>query len=259
MHLQHLSDAEYFALPHVNRSVIYDAWKRSPAHSRVGIQSTPAMDFGTAVHRLMLQPEEFQKSYGVLKDDWVSKSARPKTTKKWKEAEAKTPGVTLITPKEYEEYNACLQSGYEHPRASNLLSDSSAEREVTTTWTDDYTGLDLKAKYDLISEVHGWIADIKTTRDASPGSFSKSAANFGYVFQAAFYLQQVPSYDYYIIAIETAPPYLTAVYQFNPDDMQHGQRQVAEALEQYAHCVNENDWHGYPDDVQTLEMPGWWA
>ena len=260
METKYLTDEEYFDLPHLNRSVIWDAYKRTPAHSLVGISSTPAMDFGKAVHRLILEPEVFSKSYGVLVDDWVAKSARPRTTKKWKEAQAKVgDDVILVTKKEYDAYQECLRSAYDHPFASNLLSDSSAEKEVTTTWTDEFTGLDLKAKIDLISTVQGYIVDIKTTKDASPTSFARSAANFGYPFQAAFYTQQFQTFDYYIVAIETAPPYATAVYKFSKDDLDHAKSQVAEALEQYASCVKENYWHGYSDDVEELTMPGWWS
>ena len=255
------TDDEYFDLPHYNRSVIWDAYKRTPAHSKIGITSTAAMDFGTAVHRMILQPEVFQKSYGVLDEDWVRESKKPKATKKWKEAQAKLEkdGVTLLTQKEYDQYSACLTSAYDHPFASNLLSDSSADREVVTTWTDDFTELDLKCKYDLISTVGGYVADVKTTKDASPEGFARSAANFGYPFPAAFYLQTCPDYDYYIIAIETSPPYPTAVYTFPKEVMSHARVQLSEALDRFSSCVSSDIWHGYSDAAEELEMPGWWS
>ena len=256
-----MTDEEYFDLPHYNRSVIWDAYKRTPAHSKIGITPTAAMDFGTAVHRMILQPDTFNKAYGILDDDWVRESKKPKATKKWKEAQAKVEkdGVTLITQKEHNQYNACLTSAYDHPFASNLLCDSSASREVVTTWTDDFTELDLKCKYDLISTVGGYVADVKTTKDASPEGFARSAANFGYPFQAAFYLQTCPDYDYYIIAIETSPPYPTAVYTFPKEVMSHARVQVSEALDRFSSCVSSDIWHGYSDAAQELEMPGWWA
>jgi hypothetical protein len=87
----------------------------------------------------------------------------------------------------------CIASVSQHPMAKNLLYDASSLIEHTGFF--EIEGTPCKVRPDLYnSKDSGIVLDLKTTIDASPKGFAKSVRQYGYLFQAAWYMTALASY-----------------------------------------------------------------
>jgi hypothetical protein len=122
--------------------------------------------------------------------------------------------------------------------------------------------MDCKTRFDLCSH-HDWVYDLKTTGDASPESFSRDIARYGYHIQAYFYLKAYKAAfgktakGFRFIAAEKKYPYAVAVYEASPAMIQRGGDLVEDALERLAECKASDCWPSYSDEVETIELPTW--
>jgi hypothetical protein len=127
----------------------------------------------------------------------------------------------------------------------------------------------LKVRPDAISRAHSVIIDLKTTADGSYSGFQKSIQNFYYHMSAAMYLEGVNqckpllnelghfAYTKFVfICVESAPPYLTSVYELSPEYIDIGKALYRRALHDLRRG-QEQEWPGYPDEVRIIEPPPW--
>lgn len=151
-----------------------------------------------------------------------------------------------------------------HPLAGRMCE--SSEREVAFTWRDDGTGIDCRARLDMLRLRAGSaaIVDLKSTEDPSPHEFARSAARYGYHRQAAFYSRPIreivgaaPMFCF--VAVRSTPPHEVAVYRLTPEDIAAADKQVDRALRQLAACVETNTWAAPWESptAQTLNLPRW--
>ena len=75
---------EYLKIPALNHSTLVHALKSRKSLRRAiveGIEPTPAMQFGTQYHELILEPEEFEKRFCLLSlSMWAGPFASSSTT-----------------------------------------------------------------------------------------------------------------------------------------------------------------------------------
>jgi len=74
------------------------------------------------------------------------------------------------------------------------------------------------------------------------------------------YLEGVNSHletfpDFLFIASEKEPPYATAIYKLDKMTAAEGSNLFHDALQKYKLCKERNDWPGYGDEIQTIEIP----
>ena len=103
------------------------------------------------------------------------------------------------------------------------------------------------------------LIDLKTTRDAGPG-FERSVRQYRYHVQAAFYgdgMGGMEERPMVFIAVETEAPYLVSCNIIGPDSLSAGRDAYRRNLETYAKCVETNTWPGYPETLQTVNIPDW--
>jgi hypothetical protein len=107
------------------------------------------------------------------------------------------------------------------------------------------------------------VPDFKSADDASPAAFRRSAANFGYHRQAAWYLRLVAALGissdaaFVFVVQETTPPYLASINQLDDDAMLIGDAEMTQALDIYAECTVTGDWYGYDREVNVVSLPRW--
>jgi exodeoxyribonuclease VIII len=234
---------------------------KSPAHYIASLSDprvpTPAMLFGTAVHAAALEPEAFDSKYGVL-------PAGDGRTKLVKEARAawmeENPGVIPITPEDGYHAAHMATALREHVRLAPLFK--GGQPEVVMEWEDPITGMPCKGRADLWSPTHNIILDIKTTQDASPDEFGRSAGKMGYFRQAAFYVDGMYEAagltkrpDFIIAAVEKVPPYAVQVYVLDDNAMAAGRDAYLRALEVARDCEEAEKWPGYSEEVSVLTIP----
>lgn len=232
---------------------------------------TPAMLLGTALHTAVLEPLRFTRCACVP-------PAVDRRTKAGKEAYQQwldTTGPDAIIL-DLEDYNAVLAAHASIIAAGGLDMAGEGNSEVSVYWEEQIraTHLACKARLDWLGYSRhsdrkaGLIIDIKTTRDASPHAFARSAASYGYIHQAAWYMRaakrlhqdgQGPSVtDYLIIAVEMDAPHAVGLYKIAEADLAAADDENMAMLARWARAIEDDDFPGPTNgEVQTLCVPQW--
>lgn len=262
--IKNLPYGAYEARSGVRQSFLYRMLTHTPAHARAHAQAkhkpSPEMRFGTLCHSLILEPETFDKRYQV------GGPINPKTgkafgtdTKAWEAFEAGLPpGQTIISAEDHERAKRVRDAVLEHPKVRRLLE--GAEHEVSYFWTDQESGVDCKARPDAISRL-GIFADLKITQDVRAFVWQKAIHERGHHFQAAFYLdghrqvQGGKAVPWVWICAEPEEPFGVKVYEIAPRLLRQGLVEVGRALALYKTCSESNEWPGYSEDIEVIDVP----
>ncbi|MFH2076114.1 MAG: PD-(D/E)XK nuclease-like domain-containing protein, partial [Pseudomonadota bacterium] len=237
----------------------FDTWRRTIN------QPTEAMEFGTAFHLALLEPELFNDRVTV-KPDRISR----RYGKEWDAFLAENQGKIILV-REHAYYGWNLLMGMmeslerpQHTTARQLLRAQSRIIEKSVFW--DHHGVMLKCRPDVdIPEIETLI-DLKSCADASADGFGKAAANLGYDIQAALYLagvnQAAPDAfyrDFLFVCVEKEPPHAIAVRTTPDEMMEAGKHKIRTAIDRYREYEAAGQWSGYPDEPEPLIWPRWAA
>lgn len=253
----------YWTHPGVSQSQLRDL-ARSPMHyyakhvaRTAPVEETAAMRFGSALHMAVLEPEDYAKRYVV--QDWDART----TAGKARRDSVIASGATVLGSDDAETIRAMAAALRNDPLASIILS-ARSHTEHPIEWEDETTGILCKARPDAVVTLNGRtsIVDLKTTADASPESFAKSIADFGYAVQGAMYLDGWraavgPADSFTFIAVEKGAPYAIGVYELDADSIERGRAKRTELLDKLATCRAENKWPGYAPAM--IGLPRWAA
>lgn len=210
-----------------------------------------AFDFGSVVHELALGT-----GGGIVEidaPDWRTKAA--KEARDAARGEGKTPLLT----KDLVVARAAVDALMAHPTANTLLT-AEGRSEVTVVW--EQAGTMRRARIDRLRDGDPVIAvDLKTTRSAEPRAFSKSAYNFGYHHQAAWYLDGLMANgidaEFVIVAVESDPPHLVTTHQFDAEMLDVARRLNESAAATWRQCREADEWPGYSPEMQLIQLPAW--
>lgn len=243
------------------KTAAHFAWDRE--HGR---PDTRDLDFGRVAHaRVLGRGTDVAVIVGTGKDKNAWRTAADKAAV----AKAKAAGKTPIRWRDHQEIEQMAAALRAHATAGPLLA-RSGRHEAVGVWQDPDTGVWCRLMADFLPDVPDGarvlIVDYKTTKDASPGEFAKSSANYGYDQQADWYSAGVAALDprdehplFVLIAQEKTPPYLvTANYQ-SEQALDRGRHRNRGARALYRRCVDTGTWPGYPVDPVELHLPGWAA
>ncbi|MBQ8823965.1 MAG: PD-(D/E)XK nuclease-like domain-containing protein [Ruminococcus sp.] len=254
-----MTNAEYHAHSAISKSDL-DLIHRSPAHwiykKNNPNKQTPEMLFGSAVHKMVLEPETFFDEFVVAPEvDKRTKSGK----EEWNSFLEESKGKTVITNDILIKSKDIAESISHHVSARQLLTGGCAE--TSHFWTDERTGMQCKCRPDYLRS--GFCVDLKTTQNASEESFQKSAYKYRYYLQAYWYLHGLKQCgidyaDYFtLIAVEKEPPYGIATYYVDEDMLQLGKIEADEDLDRICECMKNNYYSGYPEQLQCLGLPSW--
>jgi len=248
-----ISNADYHADPAISASQLktvmqspYHYWSRYLDPDRVAMAPTAAMRFGSLAHCAVLEPDELSKRYQLAPD---------RRTKEGKAAvvEMAAAGIEAVSEADMVLAVNMAVAVHGHPTAGALLQSGQAEQSFW--WDDIATGMRCKCRPDWFDGTT--IVDLKTCQDASPTGFAKAVANFGYSIQAAHYLAGTLATRFIFVAVEKTAPYAIGVYELNTEALIHGSIARHNALQRIQDCRAINEWPGYTDGIQTLQLPGW--
>lgn len=265
---------EYARVPAVNRGSLMQMMK-SPAHFRSHelaprvVAPNPAMQHGSLVHVLALEPHLFADIYRVGPD------VASKALKEWKDAVKVEPDKEWITPAQHELALAQAHVIVRVPELDELLMRSTTWIEVSCFWRDDVTGLWLKCRADVMALVgiegedsYGWVVvDLKTTGSAAPDKFARSVIEYGYAEQCVLYSAGVaeatgiPVHKFIIAASETDAPHVCELYELKARWQLSAAQRCRDAIDRIAQCRRTGEWPSYfPDGgVHELDAPAWYA
>ena len=230
-----------------------DQFRKSPAHFRAwqdGVtknESSPALEFGTAVHMAILEPELFALNYTLFTGD-----RRNKDGKMAYEAVIAS-GKIPLNQEQWDNITGAAAAVHAHPAAAPLLNGIQTE----VSCFDNWMGVKVKARIDGLGK--DYIIDVKTTQDASPIAFGKSCAQFRYHVQAAWYRQITGIQRFVFIAVEKEAPYGVACYELDEQAINLGIDIIEEQLRTFIECEQLNSWPCYSSQIQSLSLPAWAA
>lgn len=244
-----------------------NAMARSPAHCRRLIDEPLDSDtllLGTATHAAILEPQTFEKRF-MYSPPGDGRTKAVKDARADAQIVAASRNLKLLPDDFRDKISGMAEAVRSHPAARALLDRvQAAERSIF--WRErEYGDLLCKARLDGWCPSIGTIIDIKTTTDASPDEFARSAWTFGYWRQAEFYRRAanvalMPAVNSIIIAVEKEPPYVVAVYRVPPEALEAADQSIDRLMTKYALCVETGEWPGYSRDVEDLNLPAWaWA
>lgn len=241
-------------LKHYGKSPAHflEAWRNPP-------EQTPAMLLGSALHCLALEPDRFWDRYAVAPDcDKRTKAGRETLAA----FAATNAGKDILSAEQYEQALGMSAALRKDGSTADKVLALCEHREDTIHWTDPLTDLPCKGVIDAWG--NGFALDIKTTDDASGKGFSRTAANYQYHGQAAFYMDGLAANGravkgFLFLVVEKTPPFGVQTFMCSSDMLISGRLLYQRLLEKHAECCAAGEWPGYPDEVVSLDLPGWAA
>lgn len=215
-----------------------------------------AFDLGTAVHTAVLGAGaayvEYPKEH-LTKGGNVSTRAE---TVAWA-AEQRKAGLAPVTEDQAKAVVQMKDAVMAHPLARKLFE---REGHAEVSIFDEYMGVRRRGRFDRLPDEGGIAIDLKTTEDASPAAFARSAAKYGYHIQRGHYLDILKratgrELDMLFVTVEKSAPYLVAVHRLDQEFADMGEAEALEAVDKYRRCMESGEWPGYPDGINELKPP----
>lgn len=206
-----LSDAEYRRLRRVSNSDLTRL--RDWLFGRERVLNARAVALGRAVHERVLEPHKSgQLGPGVLPDQVDALSRR-------------------------------LQAHGPFQRYAQA-----SEKECVQLFTDPDTGLDCKARLDLVYR-NSTVLDVKTTSCRSYEAFVQTCYEYDYDRQAAFYLDSVRAREFIFVGVQKVEPF--NIYWFDASAesgfIDYGRRKYKRLLHTWKELSYDtfegNTWH----------------
>jgi len=246
-----ISNADYHAHPALGSTSLKTLATRTPAHyqwDKTRHKHSDAFTIGTAAHSLILENDTSGIEV-VAADNWLTKAAKEA------KAEALAAGKQPLLIKEMAQVVAMRDAVMAHPEAAKLFTGHRPEASVF--W--DENGQQLKCRPD--AWLPGQLVDLKTTINADPREFGKTAYNFGYHQSAAHYIDGVKTatgetLPFTFVLVEKTAPYLVSVVQLDPEAIEMGRALNERAKRIHAECTASGHWPGYPT-AEPISLPMW--
>ena len=186
----------YFSYPAVSNSML-SAFERKIFNMYVP-KLEHTYEFGSIAHQLILEPHR----------------------------ELLAP--ELVTETEMESIYEMCEAAKRNRQLSWLCQFS--RKEVEVFWQDETTGLPLKSKLD-ISYKNLIISDLKTTSSKTEKAFRSSMIKFGYLRQAAYYLDSVQGKRFVFFAIQKHAPFNVFQVELTREEIATGRKQYRKLLD----------------------------
>ena len=227
-----------------------DKIDKSPAHYLESKQNpkeqTAAMAFGSALHCAVLTPELYESEYCIaLKCDRRTKDGKAA----WQQFVDESAGKVVIEAESAGKVELMKKAIFSHPLASSLLKNGEAEQSFF--WTDPRTGLLCKCRPDYLRNDKICI-DLKTASSAEYFDFQRSAYNFRYHVQGAFFIDGIFHAtgmlcgEFVLIVIETEPPFGIMVFILDEDAIKTGRVTYQQDLDTIV------DWQEHPEFYESV-------
>jgi hypothetical protein len=238
----------------------YYYWAMHLNPDRPERKATPQMDFGSAFHLFICEPEKFDLECAVEPEKKVLKYDGEEEYRAYKLEceELARSGKLILSSAEFETLKEMKAALTRDSRIEGLIE--GAEVEKSFFWQDKETGLYLKSRPDLLHT--NMIVDVKTCADASPRAFSAAIADYWYHVQAAMVQDAVLATEgrmiesFIFVGCEKKYPFNTCVYLLEEDSIKKGREKYKEILPLLKHSLEHNDWPDF--EIQSIGLPGWY-
>jgi len=257
-----MNNSEYDKAEGIRRSELFTIINKTPMHflyeSMNSKEDTPALAFGRAVHKAILEPESFFDEFveGIIVDRRTKEGRQ-----RYEEFVGSVGDKEVVSPSDMETLRDMRAVIERDPLASAFLT---GEHEKAFFWTDSATGEKCKVRLDCISEVDGkkYIVDYKTTDSCDQKAFERSVRKYGYKFQSGMYREgyfqnTFEDVGFAFVAQEKTAPYAVRVFICSDDFMDEGYSLYREAIGILHECKVKNHYWGYEGpDNEVAELVG---
>ena len=257
-----ITNAEYHGSGELSRSTAWSLLQSCPAKVRYDMNnrkpSSPALIIGSGFHTATLEPEKLDDEFAVKPSEIDGQGPR---TKHYKEAfeimQKSEPDKQWLAPADYDLILEMAGSALDNPVLRHYMAD--IDKVVEGTGYFEMEGAKCKVRPDLYIPGAGVVIDLKSTQDASNRGFTKSVRQFGYLFQACWYMHALrllgeKPKQFVFIAVEKTAPYATAAYTIKESDINKQFSNMERACQLWATCQSSGIWPGYSDMVETLDL-----
>ena len=262
-----MTELEYNQAEGIRRS---DLWKMEDSPEKYKwflehpIEQTPAMAFGSACHKMVLEPEDFSAEYVIAPQ--VDKRTK-EGKEEWARFELESAGKTPLKIDEVIQMEDMVMALNRCPLAKKMIF-GKGEAEVPFFWTDPDTGEKCKVKLDrLVKYNRRWyVIDYKTTQCAETNRFNSDMWKLGYYMQAAMYTEGVMRAKklrkrpgFLFVAQEKKAPYSVNVIEVSEEVMKAGDAKFHQLLDKLHACKVIDKWPGYmtSDVPNDAFVPTW--
>ena len=257
-----ITNGEYHAGPGVSKSQLDDIaispavykWKKNaPVHK----DKLAALDMGTALHCLLLEPDEFKHRF-IVAPEFNRRTNAGKAAEKEFLEECLFTGKTVMTFEEGEKLQIMRESVFAHEDARWLL-EQEGHSESSIYWTDSETGEQCRIRPDKYLTNLPVVLDVKKTADID--RFSTHAEEFRYYVQDAMYSEaynitfnERPDFLFLIVSeTVSAGRYPVRVQLLEDEWKAAGFEEWHKNLRKFNQCKVNNDWH----DMTPISRPYW--
>ncbi len=226
----------------------------SPAHLLADLtrrRHSKAMDWGTALHALVLEPASAMDVIAICPD--------PMTTARGKAFTAANEDRVVLSMTEWLELQVAartvLDTVFRGRPFYRFVEEGKVEHSIY--YTDPTTGIRCRTRPDLFHPEFTF--DIKSTRYNSASSFQRDAVDLHYDLQAFMYSyarvqlegEATQSKPFVFVPVESQSPHTVYFRPAGENFLANGARKYVKALSLYAACSKVDHW---PTKSAELEM-----
>lgn len=232
------------------------AWHAHPKlNPNFRAKQADKFDLGQYAHAMLLEDDR-SKLVVVEADDWRTKAA-----KETRDA-ARASGKVALLARHVDAVFNMVTAAKEFIANSEIADEwKHADSEVTAV-AIDHSGAVLRCRYDRISKSRRFIADYKSTEDASPDTFSRQITRMGYHIQDAFYrriaqINGVVGPRFVFLAQSVEAPHECSLHACDPALQEIAEAEVQRAIDLWRECMKAKNWPSYGGRIHYA-MPTTW-
>ncbi|KKF37801.1 PD-(D/E)XK nuclease-like domain-containing protein [Erwinia tracheiphila] len=258
-----ISNADYHAGPGVSKSQLDDIavdpaifrWRKA---APVDTEKTAALDKGTALHCLLLEPDEYEQRF-IIAPEFNRRTTEGKNEEKAFIESCQQSGKIIISHDDNRKLHLMRDSAMAHPGARALL-EAEGHCESSLYWNDPETGELCRIRPDKHLVNMPFIVDVKKVADMS--RFARHIEEFRYHVQAAMYSEgwrahtgEMPRFVFLAVSesIECGR-YPVHTYILDSEGMEEGCRLFRRDLDSWHRCNESGEW-GW--GFEEIQRPYW--
>lgn len=269
--IEKMSNDEYHAREEFSSSQLKDML-RSGAHfysnnilKESQKEASTAMSFGTLVHTMFLEPEQFEHEFAIA----------PKFNRRSKEGKAEVEAWEITNAGKLpvtEEDVIHAQRIAENLKTLSSYADMQNNygmAEASIFFVDPIFDLKLRIRPDwhiapCKAFPNGLILDLKTTTDARHHAFQKKCSDFGYDLSASMYREGFQQYyqteekpPFILLVAESSIPFNVKQYKASDLFLSVGDARYNKSKALLAESLLINEWDGYSTDLEEIFLPSY--
>lgn len=229
-------------------------WRREAPEDE---EKKAALDMGTALHCLLLEPEEFDRRF-IVAPEFNRRTTAGREDEKQFLKDCGNSGMTVMDAEQGRKLKLMRASALAHPGARWLL-EAEGHCEASVYWNDEQTGQLCRIRPDKYLSNQPVIVDVKKVADMA--RFARHVEEFRYHVQDAYYREgfskQFGEYPLFVfIAVSESIDcgrYPVRVFQLAEDDVTVGYDLFRRDLSTYHECIKSGNWGG----IEEITRPDW--